>query len=162
MNVQEIMTNDVETCRLDDTLNSPAAIMWGHDCGVVPVVDDDGRVVGMITDRDICMAAYTQGVPLSAIRVENACSRTLRACRLDDDLLHRRLADVMLARPPAVHAVGEEAKRAIGDCFDDELFSNRRYFDGHGDGSCFFGLFSSSSRTAAWNEARARSQNLSR
>lgn len=68
MKVQDIMTADVETCRLDDTLDRPAAIMWERDCGVVPVVDDESRIVGMLTDRDICMAAYTQGRPLPEIR----------------------------------------------------------------------------------------------
>jgi CBS domain-containing protein len=31
--------------------------MWENDCGCVPVVDDNGRAGGMITDRDVCMAA---------------------------------------------------------------------------------------------------------
>jgi hypothetical protein len=40
--------------------------MWNHDCGVLPVIGANGaaRVVGMITDRDICMCAYFQGKPI--------------------------------------------------------------------------------------------------
>src|SRR5262245_6101900 len=64
MEVREIMSTDLETCRADDTLDRAARLMWEHDCGVVPVVDHEGTAVGMITDRDICMAAYTQGRPL--------------------------------------------------------------------------------------------------
>src|SRR5438046_1875104 len=78
MKVEEIMSVDLETCRLEDTLNRPAQIMWEHDCGVVPVVDGEARVVGIITDRDICIAAYTQGRPLSEIPVSSACSQNVR------------------------------------------------------------------------------------
>jgi hypothetical protein len=34
--------------------------MWEGDCGALPVVDDDGKFIGMITDRDICMAIATR------------------------------------------------------------------------------------------------------
>jgi CBS domain-containing protein len=47
--------------KADDTLNFAAQLMWEHDCGVAPVVKENGRLCGVITDRDICMAAYTQG-----------------------------------------------------------------------------------------------------
>ena len=47
-----------------------AQLMWDHDFGALPVVDADGRLVGMITDRDICMAAYLRGQPLHDISVE--------------------------------------------------------------------------------------------
>ena len=58
------MTRDVKTCTIHDSLNGAARIMWDHDCGCAPVVDAHGKLVGIVTDRDICMAAYTQGVPL--------------------------------------------------------------------------------------------------
>jgi Mg/Co/Ni transporter MgtE len=68
-NVRDLMTTAVRSCTTGDNLQRAAQIMWESDCGVVPVVDRDGRLVGMITDRDICMAAYTQGKPLSHIGV---------------------------------------------------------------------------------------------
>src|SRR5690606_28351921 len=70
MQVRELMTRDVQVCGPRDDLNRAAQIMWDHDCGVVPVVDSERRPIGMVTDRDVCMAAYTQGKPLSAIRAE--------------------------------------------------------------------------------------------
>jgi CBS domain-containing protein len=45
--------------------------MWERDCGVVPVVDASGQLVGMLTDRDVCMAAYTRGQPLAAMSVRS-------------------------------------------------------------------------------------------
>ena len=62
-------------CSPNDSLNHPARLMWELDCGSVPVVDDSGCAIGMVTDRDICMAAYTRGLPFSAIRVASTMSK---------------------------------------------------------------------------------------
>src|SRR5690606_32936140 len=67
--IEEIMTRDVRTCSPDDTLATAAQVMWEMDCGVVPVTDREGKVVGIITDRDLAMAAHLQGVPLRESRV---------------------------------------------------------------------------------------------
>ncbi len=48
MHVEDLMTQPVYTCRPHDTLDVAARLMWEHDCGIVPVVGDDGRVVGVI------------------------------------------------------------------------------------------------------------------
>ena len=82
MRIEQIMTKQVDVCRPEDTLNAAARIMWDDDCGCVPVVADDRthRVVGMLTDRDICMAAYTRGERISAVRVADAMSRGVRSC----------------------------------------------------------------------------------
>jgi CBS domain-containing protein len=86
MKVEEIMSTHVETVRMNDGLERAAQLMWEADCGVLPVIDDDSRVVGLITDRDVCMAAYTQGKPLWQMQVSSACSRKVYACRLNDSL----------------------------------------------------------------------------
>jgi CBS domain-containing protein len=86
MKVEQIMNRDVKTCGPQDSLNKAAQIMWDEPCGAVPVVDDQARPVGFLTDRDICMAAYTQGEPLSKLKAEGAMARDLVCCRADDDL----------------------------------------------------------------------------
>jgi CBS domain-containing protein len=75
MNASDLMTKAVKACNVDDNLQRAAQIMWENDVGVVPVVDADLHVVGMITDRDICMAAYIQGTPLWRIPVSSAMAR---------------------------------------------------------------------------------------
>jgi CBS domain-containing protein len=86
MQVKDLMTPSPSVCTPQDTTNEAAHIMWERDCGAVPVVDDRGRVVGMITDRDICIAAYFQGEPLSQIRVADVMSRELSTVRPEDDV----------------------------------------------------------------------------
>jgi len=73
----DLMTQQVHHCRVTDRLDRVAAVMWNHDCGAVPVVGDGGRTIGMVTDRDICMAAYTRGQ-----RVVQAVMRMHRIRRL--------------------------------------------------------------------------------
>lgn len=75
MNVSELMTTAVECCSPSGTLQGAAQLMWERDCGVVPVVDDERHVIGMITDRDICMAAFIQGIPLWRIPVSSVMAR---------------------------------------------------------------------------------------
>jgi CBS domain-containing protein len=86
MKVEQIMNRDIKTCRPQESLNKAAQIMWDEPCGAVPVVDDRGKPVGFLTDRDICMAAYTQGKPLEELRVEIAMARRVVSCTAEDDL----------------------------------------------------------------------------
>lgn len=72
MEIAEIMNLDVRTCSPEDDLGCAARIMWEGDCGAVPVVDETMKVVGIVTDRDACMAAYTKGLPLGQILVRDA------------------------------------------------------------------------------------------
>jgi CBS domain-containing protein len=57
--------------------------MWETDCGAVPVVDSQGKVLGMITDRDACIGAYTQGKTLESCTVSSAMSTQPHSCELE-------------------------------------------------------------------------------
>lgn len=93
---------------LDATLADAARIMWDKDLGSLPVVDEEGRVIAMITDRDICMAAYTQGVPLAASNVATAMSRRLVSCSPDTTLpeIERLMLSAQLRRLPVIDVMG--------------------------------------------------------
>jgi CBS domain-containing protein len=96
MNVSELMTKNAMTCRPDQPLHHAAQIMWDHDCGCVPVVDDFNTIQGMITDRDVCMAALMQGRSLSEIPIGSAMSRAIYGCAPSDDV--DKAAELMRAR----------------------------------------------------------------
>ncbi len=80
MFVRQLMTADVKTCSPEDTLEAVARKLWDHDIGAALVVSG-AQVIGVITDRDLCMAAYTQRRPLHELRVATAMSRELHAVR---------------------------------------------------------------------------------
>ena len=74
MNVGQLMNCTVRTCRLDDTLRGAAEIMSKGACGSLPVVGGDGRIVAIVTDRDLCMAACRDALPVETTPVSKvAC-----------------------------------------------------------------------------------------
>jgi len=109
MLVKQFMSQSVISCHLDDNLSQAAKLMWEYDCGVVPVVAQDGRVLAMLTDRDICMAAYTQGKVLSEIAVRVAMSQELYSCYPEDTLeqAEQLMRDYQVRRLPVVDRQGQ-------------------------------------------------------
>jgi CBS-domain-containing membrane protein len=112
MKVQDAMSRGAMTCKLGDTLERAAQLMWELDLGCLPVVDDEERVVSMITDRDICMAAYTQGRRLREVVVRTAASNGVCAVKATDSLAAAEMLmrKHQLRRLPVVDAAG----RAVG------------------------------------------------
>lgn len=85
MLVAELMTRNTTSVRADQTLADAAQLMWDCDCGALPVVDG-ARAIGMITDRDICMATWSRGAPPSAIGVTEAMSQNVVHCSANDSI----------------------------------------------------------------------------
>jgi len=86
MKVFEVMTIDVGFCHADDNLTKAAQIMWEKDCGIVPVVTAEKRVVGVVTDRDIAIAAATRNRRTSSIKAGEMNFRAVKTCALEDDI----------------------------------------------------------------------------
>ena len=88
MIVKDVMSHEVTTCSPDTTLESAALMMWNGDCGTVAVVDDEKKVIGIITDRDICMAVALQHKAASEIQVQEIMGRHLFTCQPDNDIMN--------------------------------------------------------------------------
>jgi len=108
MKISELMTTDVRTCWINEPLDRAAKLMWELDCGSLPVLDQNGRVLGMITDRDVCMAAYTQAQLLGRIPVSRAMSAALHSCKPHEDLdqVEKRMRSHQVRRLPVVDDEG--------------------------------------------------------
>jgi CBS domain-containing protein len=87
MNVQALMKSDVKSAGTDSSVAQVVVIMEANECGAVPVVDLENRVVGMITDRDICLALGPRRLPAARIAVTDVMSRRVYACSPDEDVL---------------------------------------------------------------------------
>ena len=61
MQVHEIMTSNPTCCSTDTTIQEAAKLMDEKSVGAIPVINDAGEPVGIITDRDICCGAVAQG-----------------------------------------------------------------------------------------------------
>jgi CBS domain-containing protein len=109
---QRVMTTALRTCGPNDTLTVAAQIMWDEDCGCVPVVDTTGLLIAMLTDRDLCMACYIQGKPLSDISVASAMSRVTYSVSQSATLVE--VIDLMKAHRVRRVPVTGEAGQLLG------------------------------------------------
>jgi CBS domain-containing protein len=112
MKVSDLMTKPVKACYPHDSLNRAAQLMWENDCGAVPIVDSDSKVIGMLTDRDICMAAYTKGIALVDASVASVMSREVSICNPIDNIsaAAERMRERQIRRLPVV----DKNQRLIG------------------------------------------------
>ncbi len=111
MKVRDLMVTDVKSCHEFNTLNTAAQLMWDNDIGCIPVLDKDERVIGILTDRDICMATYTQGVSLTGALVTSAMSKQVFSCTPDNDLAfaEKLMREKQVRRLPVIDAQGRLA-----------------------------------------------------
>lgn len=86
MKVQDVMTNEVRACLPQTSLAIAATMMWEHDCGVLPVVDSENKVLGMITDRDVAIAVATKSRLASEISVGEIITGKVYSARPEDDV----------------------------------------------------------------------------
>ena len=86
MIVEDLMTRNPASVRPQHELALAAQLMWDRDCGVLPVTDESRKVIGMITDRDICMATWSRARAPNAILVAEAMSRDVILCRPEDTI----------------------------------------------------------------------------
>jgi CBS domain-containing protein len=112
MKVKELMTSDVKRCSPETNLAAVAKIMWEGDCGAVLVVDKHEKAVGVITDRDICIAAATRPSGEGEIRVRDVISKTLYTCAPADDA--RAALETMRTRKVRRLPVVEQGGRLAG------------------------------------------------
>jgi CBS domain-containing protein len=108
MKVEEICTRKVKSCCLETSAADAADLMWEADCGALPVVDEAGKVLGIVTDRDLCMALALTGQPAAGLPVRSLLPPTLHTCRLTDDVREalRTMRLHKIRRLPVVDGAG--------------------------------------------------------
>src|SRR5256885_790814 len=77
MKVNEIMTRDPKTAQLDNTLKEIAALMKNEDVGSIPIVDDDDKLVGIVTDRDIVVHCIAENKEASNTTIKDILNKKL-------------------------------------------------------------------------------------
>jgi CBS domain-containing protein len=113
MKVFKVMTTDAGFCRLEDDLAMAAEIMGSKNCGIVPVIDAENRVAGVVTDRDICLAAaISPGKKTSPVKVREIASSPVIVCAGEDNVKDalRRMRKYKIRRLP----VTNKEKKLLG------------------------------------------------
>jgi CBS domain-containing protein len=101
------MTKKPNCCTSNQTARDAAQVMRDRDCGVVPIVDDTGRVVGIVTDRDLTVRAIAEGRD-GETKLSELMTASPASCNQDDDLrdVEQRMAELQVRRIPIVDAGG--------------------------------------------------------
>ena len=86
LTAREVMTRNVRTARRDSMLRDVAQIMKDEDCGVVPIVDERGSLVGIVTDRDLVIRAFTGGKTPDQVRVSDVMTDDVEAVHPDENI----------------------------------------------------------------------------
>ncbi len=109
MKVKDVMKTDVGFCSTEDSLMRAAEVMRHRDCGVVPIVDTNEKLVGMLTDRDLCLAVVARNRKASDVKTEELLRGKAIVCAADDkveDAL-RKMRKYQVKRLAAIGADGE-------------------------------------------------------
>jgi CBS domain-containing protein len=85
MRVKNLMVSDVKYCDPDTNLATASEMFWKHDCGILPVIEQD-QIAGVVTDRDICIALGTRNERASNISVASVLSGDVFSCSTEDDV----------------------------------------------------------------------------
>ena len=109
MKVKDVMTPNAKAIWLTESLADAAKLMWENDCGVLPIIKDGRKVVGLITDRDICMAAAMRDRTPSGISVEEVMTSQVYAVNPEDniDLALQVMQEHHIRRLPVINPEGE-------------------------------------------------------
>ena len=101
MQVRDIMTDRVVSVSQQEPVAAAARLMKRHNLGALPVCDDEGRLRGVITDRDIVTRCVAADLEPGDTRIREIMSRGITTCRADEDV-----NDVL-------HAMGAEQVRRL-------------------------------------------------
>lgn len=86
LTAREIMTRGVKSVRRDSPLREVAQLMKDEDCGVVPIVDERGTLVGLVTDRDLVIRAFTGAKSPDTLRAGDVMTDDVRAVTQDENV----------------------------------------------------------------------------
>jgi CBS domain-containing protein len=120
MKVVDIMMRTAYQCRPETNLGSATEFMWRGNCGFLPVVGEEGRVIGVITDRDICVALGTRNRLAGDIRVSDVMSPKVYSCLPEDDI-HIALRTMREGRVRRLPVLGKDGALAGVISIDDVL-----------------------------------------
>ena len=108
MKVKDIMTQQAICCSPETNVGAAVEMLWLHNCGMLPIVGSDGKLVGVVTDRDICIAMGTRNLLPAKVTVKEIATTSVFTCKPDDDV-HEALgtmAERQVRRLPVVNDQG--------------------------------------------------------
>ena len=106
--VSAVMTPDPKRVTADQPAQDAAFIMREQDCGLVPVVDEDDRLVGVVTDRDLVLRIMCAGLRPDETKVDEAMTHRVHMAKANDSVsdVHKIMSLYQVRRVPVVNETG--------------------------------------------------------
>lgn len=107
MLVKNVMHQGAKVCSIDSDLEAIATTMWNEDSGAIPLVAENNRVVGLITDRDVAMAAALKHRPLWEISARELVEgKACHFCHEEEDIhsVLKTMGSLQIRRMPVVNS----------------------------------------------------------
>ena len=109
MKVKDVMMRTPASCDATTNLGAAVEILWNRNCGILPVVNSHGKVIGVVTDRDLCIALGTRNRLPGKVTVGQVISWEVFTCKPGDDI--RDALDTMarekVRRLPVINETGQ-------------------------------------------------------
>jgi CBS domain-containing protein len=101
---RDVMTKNPRAARPSDSVQQVSQIMVDEDCGIVPVVEQDGRLLGVITDRDIVCRLIARGIDMKEARARDVMTDEVECVTEDESLCSvlRLMSEHQVRRIPVV------------------------------------------------------------
>lgn len=108
--VSSVMTSNPASCKVDTPVRDIARLMLENDCGQIPVLDEQGMPLGVVTDRDIAIRVVARGGDGSSTAID-AMTTPIKTVLVDSDLQEclRLMEEAQVRRIPVVDASGKLA-----------------------------------------------------
>jgi CBS domain-containing protein len=109
MKVKDVMMRTPASCDPNTNLGAAIEILWNRNCGILPVVNAQGKVIGVVTDRDLCIALGTRNCLPGEVTVGQVVSGEVFTCKSDDDIRDalNTIAQKKVRRLPVVNDAGQ-------------------------------------------------------
>jgi CBS domain-containing protein len=109
MKVRDVMVGTPVWCSYETNLGAAVERLWNQDCGILPIVNSEGKVTAVATDRDICIALGTRNRLPGEITVGEVTTGKLYSCKPDDDIRTalQTMGEKKVRRLPVVNAAGK-------------------------------------------------------
>ncbi len=108
MKVKDIMTQSAVCCSTKTNVGAAVELMWVRNCGMLPVIGTDNKLVGVVTDRDICIAMGTRNRLAGELSISEIATRNVFTCKPDEEIHEalQTMANKHVRRLPVVNDKG--------------------------------------------------------
>jgi CBS domain-containing protein len=108
MKVKDVMTQSAVCCSTETNVGAAVELLWVNNCGMLPVVGNDRRIQGVVTDRDIAIAVGTRNRLPGELTVGEIATTNVVTCKPEDEIHEalQTMAEKQVRRLPVVNNEG--------------------------------------------------------